>query len=270
MNLHASAFWFLNPTYLESVGRRLAIAQQTIEPTAKRPATDYYGDQIDQMRMEGAIAVVPVKGPLLQGATGSDKKAGFSSYEDIRDDIESGISAGAKAILLDIASPGGTAVGAGETARFIKDTIDSGVPVFSFTESMQCSAAEYLSGACSARFATADAIVGSIGTIMTTLSFQGMLENIGIKAEVITSGKFKGAGHPYKDMTDEQKANVQGFVDELAGEFKSWMSKHRKGMTADSMEGQVFTGKTGAQNGLIDATSSGLRPLLYTLNRGIG
>lgn len=270
MNLHSSAFWFLNPTYTDSVGQRMALAHETIEINAKRPAHDYYGDEIAQMRMEGRIAVVPVNGPLLKGATGSDKKAGFASYEDIRDDIEAGISAGASAVVLDISSPGGTAVGAGELGRFIKDTVDSGTPVFSFTESMQCSAAEYLSGACSARFATADAIVGSIGTIMATLSFQGMLERNGIKAEVFTSGKFKGAGHPFKDLSDEQKQNIQGFVDELAGEFKSWMGQHRPNLKAESMEGQVFTGRQGVENGLIDATSSGLRPLLAMLNSQIG
>lgn len=263
-------FWFLAPAYWPVVEQRMALMTGSIEPVERRPERDYYGDEIAKMRMDGSVAIVPVSGPLLKGASGSDKKAGFAGYEDIHDDLGEAVSAKAKAIVLNISSPGGTAVGAGELARHVADVVASGTPVYSFTDSMQCSAAEYLSAACSARFATADAIVGSIGTIMATMSFQGLLEKAGVKAEVFTSGKFKGAGHPFKDLTPDQSEYLQGFVDTLASEFKGWMQKHRRGMKAEDMEGQIFTGRQGAENGLIDATSGGLRALVGALNLQLG
>lgn len=257
------------PSYWSQIEQRMALMRETREPVSRRPDRDYYGDDIEKMRMEGSVAIVPIVGPLLKGASGSDKMAGFASYEDIHEDIDSALAAKASAIILNISSPGGTAVGAGELARHVKDATDV-IPVYSFTDSMQCSAAEYVSGACTARFATADAIVGSIGTIMATVSFQGMLEKFGVKAEVFTSGKFKGTGHPFKNLSQEQSEYIQGFVDTLAGEFKSWMGSHRKAMRSDDMEGQVFTGRQGAENGLIDATSGGLNALLAMLNRASG
>lgn len=270
-DFHNCEFWFLTPTHQQGIESRLAtlslIAPHINEPSplAKRPELDAYGAPIEQMRMDGTVAIVPVKGPLLKNAHPRAKRFGFSAYEDVTDDLHAAKAQGAKSVVLDISSPGGMATGAGELASFIEEFAQE-TPVFSFTDSMQCSAAEYLSGACT-RFATADAIVGSIGTVMTTISFEGMLKEAGIKAEVIASGKYKGAPSPLKDLTPEQHEQLQSFVNTLADEFKSHMSRHRGALKSEAMQGQVFTGRQGVENGLIDATARTLAEVVNHARR---
>lgn len=264
---NSSIPWFLHPPALVDTEARFnnltaRAGAQPPQPTAARPERDYDGNEIPRMRVSSTrIAVIPVQGPLLKGAPGSAKRAGFASYEDIHEDMDAAVSNGAKGILFHINSPGGTAVGAGELAERVA-ILAKRMPVYSYTEDMQCSAAEYLSGACSARFAAPGAITGSIGTILTSVSFQGLLEKMGIKATVFASGKYKGAGHPARDLTPDQTEYLQSFVNTLAAEFKTHMLTHRRSMSAEMMEGQVFTGRQASQNGLIDALASSLGEVL--------
>lgn len=268
LNLHAELFWCLNPAFADAVQRRIdaraaAISQGT-KPNDQRPTMDAWGDEIAQPRMVNGVAIVPVKGPLLKGATGLDKKYGFVSYEDVVSDVQTAVAQKVKGIVLDISSPGGTAVGAGEAGKQIAAAAKS-IPIASFTDSMQCSAAEYLSGACLPRFSTEDAIVGSIGTILTTVSIEGLLKQIGVQAHVITSGQFKGAGHIFKDLTPAQHGYLQNLVDTMAGEFKTHMQTHRQSLDASSMQGQVFTGKQAVASGLVDQNVGGLDEVVSLL-----
>ncbi len=267
--VNAADFWFINPAYSTRIESLLARGRApSSEILSKRPEATYWGDSIERMRMDGSVAIIPVKGVLVKGAQASDKKlGGITGYEDVHEDLDAALQAKASGIVLDIGSPGGSAVGAGELGRHVASIVESGTPVYSFTDSMQCSAAEYLSGACSYRFATSDAIVGSIGTILCALSFEGMLKKFGIKAEVITSGPYKGAPHPLKDLTKEQLDYLQEFVNTLAGEFKAFMGAYRKSLAADSMQGQIFTGRQGVSNGLIDATASSLGQVMRLVRK---
>lgn len=267
--MNQPSFWFINPMELAGPivleqmlaairAEKTAAAPQPI-PLARRPSHDGYGAELPAMRMQDSVAIIPVKGVLLQNAHPVLKKYGAVGYEDVREDLQSARAQNARAVVLDISSPGGQAVGAGELAADVADFARH-TPVVSFTDSMQCSAAEYLSGACTARYATEGAIVGSIGTVMTTISIEGLLKDLGVKANIFASGPFKAAGHPFKDLTPEQTDYLQSFVDNLANEFKSHMLNYRAGagLAETSMQGQVFTGKQGARNGLVDANARNL------------
>jgi len=259
-------FWFLDAMAQADVEARLVRAEAAASREesggtvlARRPTRDAYGAEIEQMRMAGSVAIVPVKGPLLKGAHPIYKQYGFADYDDVKEDMRAAREQGAQAVVLNIASPGGMAVGAGQLGAFVAEFARH-TPVYSFTDEMQCSAAEYLSGACTLRLASADAIVGSIGTVMVTVSFQGMLDEAGIKAEVFASGPFKAAGNRLKDNTPEQSQYLQEFVDNLAGEFKGHMLNYRAafGLNESAMQGQVFTGRQGVSNGLLSRNARSL------------
>jgi signal peptide peptidase SppA len=266
---HGGTFWFINPDEWSCVEARaqafaLALEEKNPGPLAARPEHDFYGAPVEMMRMVDGVAVIPVKGTLLHGAHPVQKRLGFTDYADVAADLETARREKARGVVLNIGSPGGMVVGNGQLAARVAEFARH-TPVFSFTDSMQCSAAEYLSGACTARFATADAIVGSIGTIRHVLSIEGMLNKAGVKSEVFASGPLKALGHPMKDMTAEQAGFMQSFINTLAGEFKSFMSRHRPGLREESMQGQVFTGRQGAANGLLDANVSGLAEVISFL-----
>lgn len=245
---------------------------QAIEPPKdaafpKRPTTDRFGNEIPKLQMVGKTAIVPVQGALMKGATGFDKWLGdVCSYEDINEDIDTGLAQGARAFLFNFSSPGGTVCGLGETAARIAQLGDQGYTTAAFTADLCCSAAYYMAAGCNALFSTPSAFVGSIGTIWETINVVGLLEQLGIGWEVFTSGPLKGTGHPAKELTPEQRDWMQGMVDMMAGEFKAHVTKHRAAVGGQTMQGQIFTGSQATANGLFDANVSGLAECLQLIS----
>lgn len=219
---------------------------------AKRPGHDRYGDAIPAMEMtDDGIAIVPVHGAMVKRATGSDKyRYGVTSHDDIEDDLDEALSRGARAILLDINSPGGTVAGTPELAAKV-DKIGGVVDIYSFNGQLSASAAEYFSAGVAARFGVGSSINGSIGTILQTMDISRMLEQFGITVNLFTSGKYKATGNPVKPMTDEQREFVQGLVKNLGGQFKDHMQMHRP-LKDEHLQGQVFTGQQALDIGLLD------------------
>jgi len=85
----------------------------------------------------------------------------------------------------------------------------------------------------------------------------------GIKMVVIKSGKFKGAGIEGTSLDEGQMANLQESVDTIHSEFKAAVLMKRKMVKAEAMEGQTFSGKQAAAQGLVtglaDSFSEALR-----------
>lgn len=219
---------------------------------ARRPQHDRYGDQIPAMEMtDDGIAIVPVHGAMVKGATGSDKyRYGVTSHQDIEDDLDEALSRGARAILLDINSPGGTVAGTPELAAKV-DQIGGVVDIYSYNGHLSASAAEYFSAGVAARFGVHSSINGSIGTILQTVDISRMLERFGVTVNTFTSGKFKDTGNPTKPMTDEHREFLSGLVKVLGNEFKDHMQTHRP-LKDEHLQGQVFTGRQALDIGLLD------------------
>lgn len=229
----------------------------------KRPAKDYYGDDIAKMTMEGRTAIIPIVGGMVKGATGFDKWAfGVCSHEDIHEDIDAALAKGAQTFVFDVRSPGGTVCGTPEVAARVAELGRMGKMTAAFTSELCCSAAYYSVAGCKALFCTPSAVVGSIGTIWETMNVAGWLEKLGIEYNVFTSGPLKGTGHPGKRLSDEQKAWMQSVVDGMGAEFKGHVTQFRKAVGPETMQGQIFTGAEGSRNGLFDATVSSLQEAL--------
>lgn len=246
--------WHICPDAIEPF--LLSVARDSTEeesgPMAKRPAHDRYGDSIPALEMtDDGIAIVPVHGAMVKGATGSDKyRYGVTSHSDIEDDLDESLARGARAILLDINSPGGTVAGTPELAAKV-DKIGGVVDIYSFNGQLSASAAEYFSAGVSARFGVRSSINGSIGTILQTLDISKMLDMMGVTVNVFASGKYKGTGNPVKPMTDDQREYVQSLVKKMGGEFKDHMQMHRP-LQDEHLQGQVFTGQQALDIGLLD------------------
>lgn len=233
------------------------------EAVGKRPATNRFGDEFAKFEMVGKVAVVPISGALVKGATGSEKYFDeVSSHEDIHADIDAGLAARAEAFVFHVNSPGGTVCGTPELADRIAHLPHEGKRTAMFTSDLCCSAAIYAVASCGALFTSPSAFVGSIGTIWDTINIAGMLEELGVEWNVFTSGPLKGTGHPAKRLSEEQAAWMQGVVDKMSVEFKSHVTKHRKAVGGEAMQGQTFTGSEACANGLFDATAGSLQEVI--------
>lgn len=220
---------------------------------ANRPKYDRNGDPLPQMEMTDAgTAIVPIHGPIVSGATGSDKyNYGVTSPEDIAADLDEAVNQGATTILLDVNSPGGTVLGGAELAAKIDD-LAGAFDLFSFNHGVSASLAEFLTVSATARFGLPSSINGSIGTILQSFDLTGLLDKFGVKVNTFASGKYKGMGSPFRSLTDAQREYLQSFVNKNAGQFKDRMQMYRPDIEAASMEGQFFDGSEAQSLGFLD------------------
>jgi len=203
-----------------------------------------------QPALRDNVAVIPMKGILLNNADADLERAGFLNPVRIAQEIRVAAFSGTP-IVLDVDSPGGTATGTPELASAVSQASEL-VPVVSFTNNFRASAAEFVSAPATQVTATPSAIVGSIGTVLTLVDLSKMLERGGITVRQFTGGKFKGAGSPFVTLTKEQQANIQERVDMITDQFRAHMMEFREELAVEDMEGQIFTGLQGAEIGLVD------------------
>ncbi len=123
-----------------------------------------------------------------------------------------------KAIVIRIDSPGGSVGPSQEIYRAIRKTIGS-KKVIASMGAIAASGGYYIAAGANGIVANPGTITGSIGVIIGYTNFQELLKKIGLSPIVIKSGDFKDIGSPVRDMTDEEKALLQEFVDKTKRQF---------------------------------------------------
>jgi protease-4 len=98
-------------------------------------------------------------------------------------------------------------------------------------------------------------ITGSIGVIMELPNIEGLMEKIGVKTEVIKSGKHKDIASAFRSMTEEEKKILENLLSDVHEQFIIAVSDSR-GMDYDVIkkiaDGRIFTGKKAKELGLVD------------------
>lgn len=205
----------------------------------------------------GPVAIVDITGPLVNTDSPLNYLFGLTSYPAIKDAIiEATNDNSVKEIVLNIDSPGGTANGAFELARFIRDISDNVKPIKAVTGGTMASAAYLLGSAASEIIASPTSVVGSIGVISIHQDHTKALEDDGIKVTVIRSGKYKALGNPYEELTEEAKSILQEHSDAFYMEFLTDVARYRGKSVAEVQErmadGREFLGRKAQTIGLVD------------------
>lgn len=215
------------------------------------------------MKTYGSVAVITVDGAIDKRMSEWD----LACYggTDLAD-LDAAISqvANNRAIdhvVFDFNSPGGSSAGVPETAARIKQlgaykaSGGAGKQTHARVELLCCSAAQWLASQCDRTSAAPSATVGSIGVYSALLDQTGWLEKNGLKVNLIKAGKFKAMGSSLKVLEDEERAMIQGRVDELWAEFKAAVRDGRGDVAESTMQGQCFTAAEAKKLGLIDSIS---------------
>jgi ClpP class serine protease len=113
-----------------------------------------------------------------------------------------------------------------------------------------CSAAYWVASQADAIYAAPSARIGSIGVIIPFLDKAEAMELAGMRMEVFASGKFKGIGLPGTSLTDEQRALLQGEVEEIFADFKSAVLARGRKIPDEAMEGQSFSARQAQRHNL--------------------
>ncbi len=167
---------------------------------------------------------------------------------------------GAKAVAIQINSPGGSAVQSTLIYRRIRALAEEkDLKVYVFAEDVAASGGYMLALAGDEIYADTSSIVGSIGVITATFGFPGLLEKIGVERRVYTAGTNKDVLDPF---LPEKPADVkrikaiqldvhQAFIDLVKTRRADKLTKDDK----DLFTGEFWSGKTALELGLIDGLS---------------
>lgn len=246
----------MTPASVESIltlfEQHAALAREDFH--AAREGKDMCGGKVDleQMTIDGSLAIIPVKGPLAVGLGPFEKGAGATDYQDVIDDIEAANEdTRVENIVAVFDTPGGTWGGLLEAANAIKR---SRKPLYVFVPpgGSMASAGMYLGAVARGRFVSPSAQVGSIGVYCAYTDYSAMAEQRGIKVKVFSSGKYKGMGVPGTTLTDEQEQYLQDHVLELAQEFYQHIRKNLGEVPDEAMQGQMFRASVAKELGLVD------------------
>lgn len=241
--------WAVDRVGLEEFRRAQATYAGAIAAAGRK--TNIFGDPLPEISMVGQTAVVPVRGLLLATASPLAKLLGAMSYGDIQDMLGTAAGSGAKSIVLDIASPGGTVAGCPETAAAVAE-IDKTIPVTAYCGPVCASAALWLASGARKVVASPSSSVGSIGVVAEYMNISSALDKAGIKNYVFTSAELKAAGSPSVPMTPEAAGAIQKRINEAGGMFAQWIKTRRRGVAESAFTGEVFFAGTAQKLGLID------------------
>lgn len=176
---------------------------------------------------QGAIAVIPVYGTIVQRASQLGMCEGGTSTQQISQALQSALAdETVSSILLDIDSPGGSVFGVSELADEIIAARKK-KPVCAIANSMAASAAYWIGCSASEFYMTPGGQVGSIGVWTAHEDWSKALEQEGVKVTLISAGKYKVEGHPYGPIDAEALAFQQAGVNDYYGAFTKAVSRGR-------------------------------------------
>ncbi len=158
-------------------------------------------------------------------------------------------------VLIRIVSPGGVVAPSQEIYDAVKRLREKKKVVCSFGH-VAASGGYYIGAACDKIVAAPGGITGSIGVIMMFNTLYDLWDKIGVGSVVIKSGKFKDTGSPDRPFTDDDRALLQGMVDDIYRQFLEAVAEGR-GITVEkarelSAGGRIYSGAMAKENGLID------------------
>ena len=195
------------------------------------------------------VGIVPIVGVIGKGLSPLEKMMGAVDVNDVSAAIDAfAANPEVEKVALQISSPGGTVTGVEELANKVRNLEK---PTLAYTDSEMASAAYWIGSAADRVVASPSSTVGSIGVYMAIPDYSEAAKMQGIKMVVIKSGKFKGAGIEGTSLDEDQMGNLQASVDTIHAEFKEAVNMKRKMVKAEAMEGQTFSGKQAAAQGLV-------------------
>ena len=174
----------------------------------------------------------------------------------VRELGEHGEDPSIRAVVVRIQSPGGVVGPTQEIYDAILRMRTQGKPVVASMGSVAASGGYYLAAAATRIVANPGTLTGSIGVILQLAEIEGLLRKVGVRYEVIKSGRFKDSASFARPMTSEERAVLQTVLDDMHDQFVTAIAEGRgmpKGRIRALADGRVYSGRMAKELGLVDA-----------------
>jgi signal peptide peptidase SppA len=203
------------------------------------------GPLVPVLRFSGPIGLVT---PLRPGLSLSTSAAAIDKAFSMR---------GAKAVAIQINSPGGSAVQSMLIYKRIRAlAAEKGLKVYVFAEDVAASGGYLLALAGDEIYADPSSIIGSIGVITATFGLNEMIAKIGVQRRVYTAGKSKDTLDPFLPEKPEDVERIKLLQREVHAAFIDLVKERRGAKIAsagdDLFTGEFWSGKRALELGLID------------------
>jgi protease-4 len=224
------------------------------------------------------LLVLRVEGPIL-GSPPRDRATqfllgGFTYGYQVQRLLEQASDKGEiKGVLLHLQTPGGTIFG----SRAIHDGVASyrqktKKPVVAFVEGLSASGGVMAMAGASKIFADHGSLTGSIGVLGPQWLYYnkpvaidggllgtGIVTTGGIEQTIITAGRGKDLGNPFRRPTDEEIASLTRMIETEYEAFVRHVAEQRHldpQVIRERMGAMIFDNEAAAELGLIDGTRS--------------
>ena len=208
----------------------------------------------------GEIAIVNIHGMLM------DSRDIVQQLSDYRHNPQ------VRGVILRIDSPGGAVAPAQEIYSEILKLRANNKTVYASMGTVAASGGYYIACAADYVLANPGTLTGSISAVMALNNIEELTKKVGVKPNIIKSGKFKDLGSPLRAMTPEEQILLQNVVNDVHEQFVDAIAKGR-GLPLSEVrrvaDGRIMTGQQALKLNLIDEVG-GLEKTIDLLAKKIG
>ena len=195
--------------------------------------------------LKPAIAVIPI-----QGTIGINSDVDPNQISELLDKADSDISV--DAIILEINSPGGSAVASQEIADAVSGTKK---PTVAVIREVGASGAFWVATAADKIVAAPASTTGSIGVTASYIDFARLMDTYGITYNRLVSGEFKDTGSEFKELTPRERDYLLEKIFAVKDTFVAAIAANRNLSFeyVDSLAtGEIWFGAEAKDLGLVD------------------
>jgi signal peptide peptidase SppA len=230
------------------------------KPEASRFVGEYPssagGRGVEPFRLERGVGIITITGSLVNRGAWVGSYSGQTSYEGIKFQLDrAGRDPRVKAVILDMESPGGEAVGAFEVAGAVRQ-LSAKKRTVAVVNGMAASAGYAIASGASKIVSTPTGVAGSIGVVLLHLDYSQQLAADGIKPTLIFAGDHKVDGNYLQPLPDSVQKELKDEVDRFYSLFLTTVAEGRGRRTpvsvAKETEGRTYIGQDAVDARLAD------------------
>ena len=199
---------------------------------------------------ERHTAMVSIEGEISSNSIANALDVGSALQAAFENDNSVGV-------ILRINSPGGSPVQSGiinDEIRRLR-ALYPNKPLHVVVEDICASGGYYIAVAGDQILVDKASIVGSIGVVMDSFGFTGLMDKLGISRRMITAGSNKGMLDPFSKEDPKQVEMVQTMLNEIHQQFITVVKEGRGDRLKENPEifsGRVWSGEQAVKMGLAD------------------
>ncbi|MDR7220350.1 S49 family peptidase [Aminobacter aminovorans] len=233
-------------TVRDENGNPVRVINRWGEPDVKR----------NPYNVSNGVGIITVTGSLVNRGAWIGANSGLTSYEGIQHQLKAiAADASVHSVILDLATPGGEAIGAFETAALVRSLAATKRTV-ALVNGIAASAGYAIASGASEIVTTETGLSGSIGVVMLHADFSRHLANEGISPTLIFAGDHKVDANPFEPLSKEVREDLEAEVTAFYDLFLKTVAEGRGARTTVDMaratQARTFMGAAAVAAGLAD------------------